>query len=102
MSQNRARIKEANPDATFGDIAKLISVEYKALSSEEKEKYNKMAKADKERYKKEMSDYVPSEKTESKKPTAKKESKKKAAKPEKKVEEVEDDSDSDSDEDLSD
>jgi structure-specific recognition protein 1 len=100
MSQNRARIKEANPDATFGDIAKLISVEYKALSSEEKEKYNKMAKADKERYKKEMSDYVPSEKTESKKPKATKESKKKAAKPEKKVEEVEDDSDSDSDEDL--
>ena len=94
MAQNRARIKEANPDASFGDLSKLISVEYKALSSEEKEKYNDMVKADKERYKKEMADYVPSSET---KPKAKKESKKKAAKPEKKVEEVEDDSDSDSD-----
>jgi structure-specific recognition protein 1 len=39
MSQNRARVKEKNPEASFGDLARLVSKEFKALSPEEKKKY---------------------------------------------------------------
>jgi hypothetical protein len=34
-NENRERIKKENPEATFGDIAKLISADYKKLSKEE-------------------------------------------------------------------
>jgi structure-specific recognition protein 1 len=69
----------------------LIGAEYKSMTSEEKKKYDAMAMQDKERYKKEMAKYVPSDE----KPKTTKVSPKKAV--EKKVA---DDDDSDSDEDL--
>jgi len=55
---NRARIKEENPDASFGDLAKLVSQEFKALPAKEKSKWEKKAEQDKARYDNEMSNYV--------------------------------------------
>lgn len=56
---NRARIKEENPNIAFGAVAKLLSAEFKALSDEERAKYDKLAEADKERFVEEMKSYVP-------------------------------------------
>lgn len=53
---NRSKFKEANPEASFGDLAKIISKAFKELSAEEKKPYEDMATADKERYKKEKID----------------------------------------------
>lgn len=50
-------MQEANPDAKFGDIAKLIGKAFKELTDEERKEYDDVAQADKERYKKEMEDY---------------------------------------------
>lgn len=55
----RAEMREANPDAKFGDISKLLGERWKALSSDEKAPYEEMARADKERYKAQMKDYTP-------------------------------------------
>ncbi|GKY96421.1 hypothetical protein MPSEU_000601600 [Mayamaea pseudoterrestris] len=57
-NENRGRIKEENPDAEFGQLGKLAGAEWKSLSSEDKEKYDVMATADKERYKEAMKDYT--------------------------------------------
>jgi hypothetical protein len=43
--------------------ARLVSTQYKALTGEEKQKYEDMASADKERYAKEMKGYTPPEGT---------------------------------------
>eukprot|EP00543_Licmophora_paradoxa_P004205 CAMPEP_0202454682 /NCGR_PEP_ID=MMETSP1360-20130828/12348_1 /ASSEMBLY_ACC=CAM_ASM_000848 /TAXON_ID=515479 /ORGANISM="Licmophora paradoxa, Strain CCMP2313" /LENGTH=200 /DNA_ID=CAMNT_0049074057 /DNA_START=145 /DNA_END=747 /DNA_ORIENTATION=- len=56
---NRARVKEENPEAPFGDIARILSTEYKALTEKERKKWDKKAEADKARYQEEMKDYVP-------------------------------------------
>lgn len=56
---NRARIKEENPGIKFGQIAKLLSDEFKNISESERSKYDKLAAADKERYQREMEDYEP-------------------------------------------
>ena len=58
-SAKRSEVKEANPDAAFGDIAKLLGKAYKELSDAEKEPYEEMARKDKARYKREMADYNP-------------------------------------------
>lgn len=59
MNKNRARIKEAHPDASFGDVAKLVAAEFRQLTPEGKEKYIEMAAKDKIRYAKEMEGYTP-------------------------------------------
>jgi len=59
MSENRAKLKEENPEASFGELAKLVSSAYKALDADEKEKYEEMAREDKKRYKGELDDYSP-------------------------------------------
>lgn len=46
----RAKIKEENPDATFGQIGKLLGERWKSMSDEEKEPYIVKAEADKKRY----------------------------------------------------
>jgi len=56
---NRQRVKEENPEAKFGDIAKLLSTEFKAVSPYEKTKWDQLAAEDKERYQREMEDYEP-------------------------------------------
>ena len=79
----------------YSSQAKLIGAEYKGLSDEQMEKYNAMAKEDKERYKKEMAEYEPPAEESKPKSKKEKEGKKKA----KEIEEDDDDSD-DSDEEL--
>lgn len=53
----RPRVKETNPDASFGDIARMISAEFKALSPNERAKWDKKAADDKIRYQQEMEHY---------------------------------------------
>ena len=51
---NRTAVKEQNPDASFGDIARLISAQFKALSDKERAQWDKKAAEDKTRYQQEM------------------------------------------------
>jgi hypothetical protein len=53
----RAQIKEKNPEMGLGDISKELGVMWKAVSADEKEKYEKMALKDKERYSRELKDF---------------------------------------------
>jgi len=53
----RSKVKEENPEASFGQLGKLIGEKFKALSSEERAKYDALAKKDKQRYEKEMTAY---------------------------------------------
>ena len=53
----RSKVKEENPDATFGDIARIISSNFKALTDEQRAKWDRKAEVDKERYTEEMSNY---------------------------------------------
>ena len=55
----RAEVKAANPEASFGDIGKLLGNEWKQLSNDAKTEYEKLAEADKVRYQKEMENYSP-------------------------------------------
>jgi len=59
MNRNRASIKEKNPDATFGELARLVASSFRALTPEQKQKYIDLSTIDKERYKKQMEHYVP-------------------------------------------
>lgn len=53
----RPSVKEENPEASFGDIARLISKQFKELSDKDKKKWEKKAAEDKERYKSQMEEY---------------------------------------------
>ncbi|CAO3642016.1 unnamed protein product [Cunninghamella blakesleeana] len=55
--ENRERIKSENPDATFGQIGKLLGEAWKNLDDEGKQKYNKLAEDDKKRYENEKAEY---------------------------------------------
>ena len=55
--QARPVVKEENPDASFGDIARIISAQFKALSDKERAAWDAKAASDKERYTREMEDY---------------------------------------------
>ena len=57
INEHRDRIKSENPDATFGEIGKLLGAEYKKLSAEDKARYEAKNAADKERYESEMKEY---------------------------------------------
>lgn len=54
---NRATIKSENPDATFGNLAKIISQKFKSLPDKELKKWEKKAVKDKQRYEEEMKIY---------------------------------------------
>uniref|UniRef100_A0A7S0TAB4 FACT complex subunit SSRP1 n=1 Tax=Pseudo-nitzschia delicatissima TaxID=44447 RepID=A0A7S0TAB4_9STRA len=56
---NRARVKEENPDAKFGEMAKLLSAEYKNLSKDELAELDKKVEKEKKRYEREMENYKP-------------------------------------------
>jgi structure-specific recognition protein 1 len=60
----RHKLKEENPDLSFGDLGRLVGEKFKALTDEEKAKYNKMSEDDKERYAKEKDAYDAKKKTE--------------------------------------
>ena len=53
----RPTVKEENPDASFGDIARLISSRFKGLNDKDKKVWEDKAEADKERYQREMEEY---------------------------------------------
>jgi hypothetical protein len=53
----RPTVKTDNPEASFGDIARLISQKFKALVPKERKIWDEKAVADKERYTREMVDY---------------------------------------------
>ncbi|WVN88918.1 non-histone chromosomal protein 6 [Cryptococcus depauperatus CBS 7841] len=53
----RERIKTENPEASFGDVGKLLGIKWKEMSDVEKKPYNDKAKADKERADKQNADY---------------------------------------------
>jgi hypothetical protein len=53
----RPQVKEDNPDASFGDIARIISEQFKTLPDKEKKKWDKKAVEDKERYQAQLSEY---------------------------------------------
>jgi structure-specific recognition protein 1 len=55
--EKRSEIKDANPDASFGEIGKLVGVAWKELSDDNKAKWEEKAKQDKVRYKNEMDEY---------------------------------------------
>lgn len=55
----RSQVKEENPDAPFGDIARILSAQYKALPEKERKKWDKKAEKDKLRYQEDMKGYVP-------------------------------------------
>ena len=53
----RLTVKEENPEAAFGDIARIISAKYKALKDSERKVWEDKAAEDKERYQREMEAY---------------------------------------------
>ncbi|KAL7546124.1 hypothetical protein ACHAWF_009464 [Thalassiosira exigua] len=58
-NEHRSRIKQENPEAKFGDIAKLLSAEFKSIGPSERARWDHLAAQDKERYLREMEDYEP-------------------------------------------
>jgi hypothetical protein len=57
--EHRAAVKAKNPDATFGDLGKLIAADWAALPAPAKKKYEAEAAKDKVRYEREKAAYVP-------------------------------------------
>merc|ERR1719375_1860971 len=53
----RPTVKDENPEAAFGDIARIISAKYKALGDDERKEWEEKAAEDKERYQREMEAY---------------------------------------------
>ncbi|KAJ8775142.1 hypothetical protein K2173_020146 [Erythroxylum novogranatense] len=53
----RENVKKSNPGIAFGDITRAIGDKWKNMSAEEKEPYEAKARADKKRYKEEVSGY---------------------------------------------
>ena len=56
--KKRQDIKDSNPDMKMSDISKLLGSAWKEISPEKKEKYNKKAEKEKERYALEIKQYV--------------------------------------------
>jgi hypothetical protein len=53
MQASRPQIQEDNPDATFGDVARLVSSAWKSLSAKNRTIYTDLADVDKERSRRE-------------------------------------------------
>jgi len=53
----RAGVKTENPEASFGDIARLISAKFKQLPDKERKVWDSKAEADKARYEREIAIY---------------------------------------------
>ncbi len=74
----RAEVKEQNPELGAKEITTKLGAMWKNIKDNEEEvdKYNKLAAADKDRYKEEMANYVPNEEVDTEKPEKKKRAKK--------------------------
>ncbi|KAI8923664.1 high mobility group box domain-containing protein [Entophlyctis helioformis] len=55
--ENRAKIKEDNPEASFGEIGKLLGAAWRELSEKGKQVYNEKAEEDKGRYERDVASY---------------------------------------------
>jgi hypothetical protein len=53
----RTKLKAENPDISFGDLTRRIVADYKALSPEERKKWDDKAAKERERYQEEMAAY---------------------------------------------
>ena len=53
----RENIKKSHPGIAFGEVGKVLGDMWKKMSAEEKEPYEARARADKKRYKDEISGY---------------------------------------------
>jgi hypothetical protein len=60
----RKRRQDQHPDKSFPELTRLIADEWKNLPSKKRKKYDEMAEADRERYKKEMKAYKAKKKRE--------------------------------------
>ncbi|CCK71495.1 high-mobility group nucleosome-binding protein KNAG_0H00800 [Huiozyma naganishii CBS 8797] len=56
-NENRDIVKSENPNATFGQLGKLLGEKWKNMSTEDKEPYDAKAAADKKRYESEKELY---------------------------------------------
>eukprot|EP00026_Physarum_polycephalum_P017666 Phypoly_transcript_18969.p1 GENE.Phypoly_transcript_18969~~Phypoly_transcript_18969.p1 ORF type:complete len:192 (+),score=47.18 Phypoly_transcript_18969:3-578(+) len=52
-NENRAKVKKANPDATFGELGKLLGEAWSNATAADKKKFTALADKDKARYEKE-------------------------------------------------
>lgn len=76
LDAKRATVKDENPNANFGELSKLVGDLWKNLSAEDKAHYEGLARKDKDRYEKDMSDYVPPDDEDDSKGKKKKKAKK--------------------------
>jgi hypothetical protein len=60
-STKRGDVKESQPDLSFGEITKVVTASWKALSVEERVPWDEKAAVDKKRYEDEMAAYKDSE-----------------------------------------
>lgn len=56
MKDRQAKIKEENPELSFGQISTKVGIEWKAMSDEEKKPYTKLAEEDKKRFDREKAE----------------------------------------------
>jgi hypothetical protein len=61
LNDNRSRIKQEHPGITVTETSKVGGKEWKTVKPAIKKKYQDLADLDKERYEKEMANYVPDE-----------------------------------------
>lgn len=55
---NRSAIKDQNPNATGGEVSKLLHIQWKAMSEEHKQPYEAAYKANKDKFDKDMKTYL--------------------------------------------
>ncbi len=60
---SREGLKASQPELTFGEIAEAMSVNWKALTDQQRALWNETAAADKERYQRELAEYQNSQST---------------------------------------
>lgn len=58
VAENRASIKEKNPDLSFGELSREVAAQWKAMGEKEKKVFTDKSAKDKVRYSKEMENYV--------------------------------------------
>lgn len=54
----RERIKQENPEASFGEVGRLLGAKWSSLSDSEKKPYQDMAERDKQRAESDKAAYV--------------------------------------------
>ena len=50
LNERRESVRGENPDITFSDLSKKLAAEWSGLAEPDKNKYNDLAKRDKDRY----------------------------------------------------